>query len=95
MFPGNLIIYSPGSDDEGVYQCVVSNSEGVVFSRVAKVRMLARRSRARALDTTKVNIIPEDRVTIIQPVSINGRLEVPVKENVFVVMPKTVEELEE
>ena len=95
MFPGNLIIYSPGSEDEGVYQCVVSNSEGVVFSRVAKVRMLARRSRARALDTTKVNIIPEDRVTIIQPVSINGRLEVPVKENVFVVMPKTVEELEE
>lgn len=92
---GNLIIYSPGSEDEGVYQCVVSNSEGVVFSRVAKVRMIARRSRARALDTNKVNIIPEDRVTIIQPVSINGRLEVPVKENVFVVMPKTVEELDE
>ena len=57
--------------------------------------MLARRSRARALDTSKVNIVSEDRVTIIQPVSINGRLEVPVKENVFVVMPKTVEELDE
>ena len=95
MFPGNLIIYSPGPEDEGVYQCVVSNSEGVVFSRVSKVRMLARRSRARALDTSKVNIVPEDRVTIIQPVSINGRLGVPVKENVFVVMPKTVEELDE
>ena len=40
-----------------MYQCVVSNSEGVVFSRVSKVKMLARRSRARALDTTKVNII--------------------------------------
>lgn len=90
-----MLIYNPGPEDEGVYQCVVSNSEGVVFSRVSKVRMLARRSRARALDTSKVNIVPEDRVTIIQPVSINGRLEVPVKENVFVVMPKTVEELDE
>ena len=35
---GNLLIYSPGAEDEGVYQCVVSNSEGVVFSRVSKVR---------------------------------------------------------
>ena len=90
-----MIIYSPGPEDEGVCQCVVANSEGVVFSRVSKVRMLARRSRARALDTSKVNIVPEDRLTIIQPVSINGRLGVPTNDNVFVVMPKTVEELDE
>ena len=39
--------------------------------------------------------VQSEAVTIIQPVSINGRLEAPVKENVFVVMPKTVEELDE
>ena len=77
-----------------MYQCVVSNSEGVVFSRVSKVKMLARRSRARALDTSKVNIIPEDKVTIYLPVSTNGRLEAPEQESVFVVMPKTLEDLE-
>lgn len=56
---GNIIIYSPDEEDEGVYQCVVSNSEGVVFSRVSKVKMLSPRliapkTRARALDTDKV-----------------------------------------
>jgi len=35
---GNIIIYNAGPADEGLYQCVASNSEGVVFSRVSKVR---------------------------------------------------------
>ena len=35
--PGNIIIYNAGPADEGLYQCVASNSEGVVFSRVSKV----------------------------------------------------------
>merc|ERR1719264_773941 len=35
---GNIIIYNAGPADEGLYQCVASNTEGVVFSRVSKVR---------------------------------------------------------
>ena len=38
--PGNIIIYNAGPADEGLYQCVASNSEGVVFSRVSKVTSL-------------------------------------------------------
>ena len=34
---GNIIIYNAGPADEGLYQCVASNTEGVVFSRVSKV----------------------------------------------------------
>ena len=36
--PGNIIIFSAGLEDEGLYQCSASNSEGVVFSKVSKVR---------------------------------------------------------
>jgi len=45
---GNIIIYSAGPSDEGLYQCVASNSEGVVFSRVSKVRQRKYQSRVRS-----------------------------------------------
>jgi len=83
---GNLIIYNPEEDDEGVYQCVVSNSEGVVFSRVTKVKML--RPRARSLVTDSVRLVDSDEVTVYLPVSNNGKFnEDEEAENVFLVMP--------
>ena len=42
---GNIIIYQPGKEDEGLYQCMAANSEGVVFSRVVKVRMRKRQGK--------------------------------------------------
>lgn len=34
---GNVVILKPSDKDVGMYQCVASNSEGVVFSRVVQV----------------------------------------------------------
>ena len=92
-FLGNLIIYNPEEDDEGVYQCVVSNSEGVVFSRVTKVKML--RPRARAL-VTEDRLVDSDKVTVYLPVSNNGKFnEDEEAENVFLVMPASASEADQ
>jgi len=49
---GNIIIYSAGPEDEGLYQCVASNSEGVVFSKVSKVRQRKSQSRSRGRESS-------------------------------------------
>ena len=33
-----MVVLKPTEDDAGLYQCVASNSEGVVFSRVIQVQ---------------------------------------------------------
>ena len=67
---------------------MVSNSEGVVFSRVTKVKML--RPRARALVTDTVSLVDSDKVTVYLPVSNNGKFnEDEEAENVFLVMPSS------
>ena len=38
IIAGNLVVLKPTEDDAGLYQCVASNSEGVVFSRVIQVQ---------------------------------------------------------
>lgn len=58
---GNIIIYHPSTTDEGLYQCVASNSEGVVFSKVVKVRERKTRradtaKRGRALNNEGVSV---------------------------------------
>ena len=56
---GNIIIYQPGEGDEGLYQCMAANSEGVVFSRVVKVRMRKSQGntkRGRALNNPSISV---------------------------------------
>ena len=56
---GNIIIYQPGKEDEGLYQCMAANSEGVVFSRVVKVRMRKRQGntkRGRSLNNPSISV---------------------------------------
>ena len=83
--PGNIIIFKPEEEDEGVYQCVVSNSEGVVFSQVSKVKMLSSRMLLAPRSNRKLDT---DKVTVYLPVNNNGQFdEEESPDNVFIVMP--------
>ena len=68
--PGNIIIYQPSKEDEGLYQCVASNSEGVVFSRVVKVR----KSKPRKSHTSKRGrALNSGNVSVYLPLDANGQ----------------------
>ena len=78
------MIFNPDSEDEGLYQCVVSNSEGVVFSPVVKVKMisLAPRSRSRAGSERGLK---SDDVAVYLPVNNNGQFRE--EQDIFLVLP--------
>jgi len=61
---GNLIILDATSQDVGLYQCVAANKEGVVFSRVVKVKQIpstSSRGKGRSLNFDNVVFVnPEN-----------------------------------
>ena len=84
-FSGNIIIFDPQGEDEGLYQCVASNSEGVVFSPVAKVKMIS----VQTVSSSRVGAdrgLKTDDIAVYLPVNNNGQFSEE-QENIYVVMP--------
>ena len=87
-FSGNIIIFDPDSEDEGLYQCVASNSEGVVFSPVIKVKKIS-------FQNPSNSVIENDRkpktldVAVYLPVSNNGQFA-EAEQNIYLVMPASL-----
>ena len=87
------MIFNPDSQDEGLYQCVVSNSEGVVFSPVVKVKMISVKPRSRSR-AKSARGLKSDEVAVYLPVNNNGKFGE--EQDVFLVLPASVtSELEE
>ena len=80
---GNIIIYRPNEEDEGLYQCVASNVEGVVFSQVVKVRQ----HKYEKKETAKRgrSLIAGEAVKVYLPINV-ADVESGSSDNLYVVM---------
>ena len=85
--PGNIIIFNPESEDAGLYQCVASNSEGVVFSPVVKVNMISGRTPSRSRAGAD-RALKTDDIAVYLPVSNNGQFSEE-QQDIYLVMPAT------